>query len=309
MVLRLAFMGTPQFSVPVLQALAAAGHDIAAVYSQPPRPAGRRGLGLTRSPVHCEAERLGLPVHTPVSLRSAEEQARFRDLRLDAAVVVAYGLLLPQAVLQAPRHGCLNAHASLLPRWRGAAPIQRAIMAGDAETGIMIMQMDAGLDTGPIALTEKIAIAEDMTADAVQERLAGLAAGLMVRAVHDLEHGRLRLVAQSGDGVTYAHKISKQETRIDWDRPALEVHKHVCGLSSFPGAWCEMDIAGKRERVKVLATRAVAGPAGRPGHFDAQSCTVACRQGAVALLQLQKAGGKPLAVQDFMRGATVTAVF
>jgi len=309
MALRLAFMGTPEFSVPVLGALVAAGHDIAAVYSRPPRPAGRRGLGLTRSPVQREAERLGLPVCTPASLRSAEEQTRFRALGLDAAVVVAYGLLLPDDVLHAPRFGCFNAHASLLPHWRGAAPVQRAIMAGDDETGIMVMQMDAGLDTGPVAMAKKIAIGQDMTAGELHDRLSRAGAGLMVRAMADLEHGRLVFVPQSMDGVTYAHKISAEETRIDWDRPATVVHKHICGLSSVPGAWCEMEIAGRRERVKILETRLADGGTGKAGRLDPQSLIVACRDGAVLLARLQKAGGRPLEMQEFMRGAAVTAVF
>lgn len=309
MALRLAFMGTPAFSVPILKALAAAGHDIAAVYSQPPRPAGRRGLDITKSPVQHEAEALGLPVHTPKTLRTAEEQARFSALSLDAAVVVAYGLLLPEAVLHAPRFGCFNAHASLLPRWRGAAPIQRAIMAGDAETGMMIMQMDEGLDTGPVALTEKVAIGQDMTSGELHDCLSQVGAGLMVRAMADLQQGRLVLAPQSEEGVTYAHKITKEETRIDWDKPAAVVHRHICGLSPFPGAWCEMDIADRRERVKVLGARLAGRPAGKGGSFDPKTLAVACRDGAVLLTRLQKAGSKPLDAQDFIRGAAITAVY
>jgi len=309
MALRLAFMGTPEFSVPVLNALVAAGHEIAVVYSRPPRPAGRRGLDLIKSPVQREAEKLGLPVHTPVTLRNTEEQFRFKAFSLDAAVVVAYGLLLPEEVLRAPRHGCFNAHASLLPRWRGAAPVQRAIMAGDDETGMMIMQMDAGLDTGPVAMVKKTAIDQDITAGALHDRLSLIGAGLMVRAMADLEQGSLILVPQSEGGVTYAQKITKEETRIDWDRPAMAVHKHICGLSPFPGAWCEMEIAGRRKRVKVLETRLFAGCMDKACHFDPQFLTVSCRDGAVLLTRLQKAGGKPLDAQEFMRGAAVTAVF
>lgn len=309
MTLRIAFMGTPDFSVPLLRALADAGHEIAAVYCQPPRPAGRRGLEVTRSPVQQAAEAYGLPVYTPRSLRSEEEQARFQALALDVAVVAAYGLLLPKAVLDAPRHGCFNAHASLLPRWRGAAPIQRAVMAGDTETGMMIMKMDEGLDTGAVACVEKVAIGQDMTAGELHDRLSQVAAGLMVQAMAALEAGRLKLVAQSAQGVTYAQKISKEETRIDWRQPAMAVHKHICGLSPFPGAWCEMDIAGKKERVKILQSQLVKGGKGRAGQIDLESLTVCCADGAVKLVRLQRAGGKPLDGSAFIRGAPVKAVF
>ena len=243
MALRIAFMGTPEFSVPVLRALHDDGHNVVAVYSQPPRPAGRRGLELTPSPVEQAARSLGLPVHTPKSLKSAEEQQRFADLDLDVAVVVAYGLLLPKAILDAPRYGCFNGHASLLPRWRGAAPIQRAIMAGDKTTGMMVMKMDEGLDTGPIALTKTIAIEPEMTAGELHDALSQLAAPLMVDAMEQLEKGTLQLTPQSEQGVLYASKISKDEARIDWSKPALELQKTICGLSPFPGSWCEMEIA------------------------------------------------------------------
>ncbi|RCL00761.1 MAG: methionyl-tRNA formyltransferase [Candidatus Tokpelaia sp. JSC189] len=310
MALRLAFMGTSVFSVPILKALVAAGHDIVAVYSQPPRSAGRRGLDITKSPVQHEAEMLRLTVHTPRTLRNTEEQARFRALSLDAIIAVAYGLLLPRDVLDAPRFGCFNAHASLLPRWRGAAPIQRAIMAGDTETGIMIMQMDEGFDTGPVALAEKVAIGQDMTAGELHDRLSQVAADLMVKAMADLEQGRLLLTPQREESVTYAYKISKEETRIDWGKPATVVYRHICGLSPFPGAWCEMDIAGRRERVKILGAHLAAGqPVGRPSSFDPLTLAVSCCDGALLLTRLQKAGGRSLDVQDFIRGATVTAVY
>jgi len=307
--LRIAFMGTPDFSVLLLHALVDAGHEIAAVYCQPPRPAGRRGLELTKSPVQQAAEGLGLPVYTPHSLRGEEEQARFQALGLDVAVVAAYGLLLPKAVLDAPCYGCFNAHASLLPRWRGAAPVQRAIMAGDTETGMMIMKMDEGLDTGAVACAEKVAIGQDMTAGELHDRLSRVAADLMVQALAALEAGRLELFEQSRRGVTYAHKISKEETRIDWHKPAMAVHKHICGLSPFPGAWCEMDITGKKERVKILQSQFVQDVQGKAGQIDPESLMVFCADGAVKLVRLQRAGSKPLDERAFMRGASVKAVF
>src|SRR5690606_16876340 len=247
MPLRLIFMGTPEFSVPTLRALAATGHEIAAVYTQPPRPAGRRGLELTKSPVHEAAEELGIPVRTPQSLKSTEEQEVFRTLDADAAVVVAYGLLLPRPILEGTRLGAYNGHASLLPRWRGAAPIQRAIMAGDRETGMMIMKMDEGLDTGPIALTEKVTIGSEMTAGELHDRLKEVGARLMVEAMAKLEEGTLNLTPQGSQGAIYARKIDKSESRIVWSRAAGEVHNHIRGLSPFPGAWCGMRIGGREE--------------------------------------------------------------
>lgn len=306
MALRLVFMGTPDFSVPILRALVKAGHDIAAVYSQPPRPAGRRGLELTPSPIQKAAEELNIPVFTPKSLKSVEEQQKFAALRADAAVVVAYGLLLPKAVLEAPRLGCYNGHASLLPRWRGAAPIQRAIMAGDSETGMMIMKMDEGLDTGPIALTKKIAITADMTAGELHDILSNAGATLMVDAMAKLESGTLTITPQPQEGVTYAAKISKEETRIDWAEPALMVQKKICGLSPFPGSWCEMDINGKTERIKLLG--ATLSTQKMTAAFDPETMTVRCADGAVTLTRLQRAGGKALGVSEFVRGATITAV-
>lgn len=302
MALRVVFMGTPDFSVATLRALAEAGHDIVAVYTQPPRAAGRRGLELTPSPVQREAERLGIAVYTPVSLKSEAEQAAFRALDADVAVVVAYGLLLPKPILDAPRIGCLNGHASLLPRWRGAAPIQRAIMAGDAETGMMIMKMEQGLDTGPVGLVEKLAIDPDMTAGDLHDRLMAAGAGLMVEALARLETGTLTFVEQAAEGVTYAAKIAKTETRIDWTRPADAVHNHIRGLSPFPGGWCEATIGGRVERLKLLRST-VADGMGEPGGILDDRLTVACGSGAVRLVEVQRAGGRPVTAQEFLRGA------
>lgn len=301
MPLRVVYMGTPDYAVPTLAAIAGAGHEIAAVYSQPPRPAGRRGLELTPSPVHREAERRGLAVRTPTSLKSPEAQADFAALGADVAVVVAYGLLLPRAVLETPRLGCYNGHASLLPRWRGAAPIQRAIMAGDRETGVMIMKMDAGLDTGPVALTRRIGIGPDMTGGELHDQLSKLTAQAMADALAGLEAGDLPLVPQPDDGVTYAAKIDKAETRIDWSRPAAEIHNRIRGLSPFPGAWAE--ISG--ERIKLLAA-ALADGSGQPGEAIDDQLTIACGQGAVRLTHVQRAGGKPMATADFLRGTAIS---
>ncbi|MER9423320.1 methionyl-tRNA formyltransferase [Mesorhizobium sp. M0317] len=309
MPLRVIFMGTPEFSVPVLRAIAEAGHEIAAVYTQPPRAAGRRGLELTPSPVQREAERLGIEVRTPLSLKGEAEQAAFQALRADVAVVVAYGLLLPKAILEAPRLGCLNGHASLLPRWRGAAPIQRAIMAGDVETGMMVMRMEEGLDTGPVALVEKCAIEPDMTAGDLHDRLMNIAATLMVEALSRLETNTLASTLQAADGVTYARKIDKSETRVDWTRPAAEVHNHIRGLSPFPGAWCEADIGGRTERLKLLRSTLSEGTLsesmGESGGILDDRLTVACRSGAVRLVEVQRAGGKPAAAKEFLRGAKI----
>ena len=309
MALRIAFMGTPEFSVPVLRALHDAGHNVVAVYSQPPRPAGRRGLELTPSPVEQAARSLGLPVHTPKSLKSAEEQQRFADLDLDVAVVVAYGLLLPKAILDAPHYGCFNGHASLLPRWRGAAPIQRAIMAGDKNTGMMVMKMDEGLDTGPIALTKTIAIEPEMTAGELHDVLSQLAAPLMVDAMEQLEKGTLQLTPQSEQGVLYASKISKDEARIDWSKPALELQKTICGLSPFPGSWCEMEIAGKRERVKLLGAKYIDNQSLGIGHIEPDSLIIHCKDGRLQITRLQKSGGKALDSKTFLHGFHVSAVY
>ncbi|RWO07775.1 MAG: methionyl-tRNA formyltransferase [Mesorhizobium sp.] len=302
MPLRVIFMGTPEFSVPTLRAIADAGHEIEAVYTQPPRAAGRRGLELTPSPVQREAERLGLEVRTPVSLKSDAEQQAFRALRADVAVVVAYGLLLPKPILEAPRLGCLNGHASLLPRWRGAAPIQRAIMAGDTETGMMVMRMEEGLDTGPVAMAEKCAIGPDMTAGELHDRLMHIGAALMAEALARLERDALTFTPQATEGVTYAKKIDKAETRVDWTRPAGEVHDHIRGLSPFPGAWCEIEIGGRLERLKLLRSTLSQG-AGEPGGILDDRLTVACGSGAIRLVEVQRAGGRPIAAQEFLRGA------
>jgi len=302
MSLRVIFMGTPDFAAETLRAIHRAGHEIAAVYSQPPRPAGRRGLELTKSPVQRAAEELGLEVRTPVSLKGEVEQDAFSALSADVAVVVAYGLILPQAILEGTRLGAFNLHASLLPRWRGAAPIQRAIMAGDAETGVMVMKMDAGLDTGPVALTARVPIDPQMTAGDLQDSMMTRGAGLMVEALAKLEAGSLSLTRQTDEGATYAAKIAKAETRIDWSRPARAVHDHIRGLSPFPGAWCEMDFSGKPERVKVLRAAAADGE-GAPGTLLDDQLTVACGRGAVRLTELQRAGGKALSAVDFLRGS------
>jgi methionyl-tRNA formyltransferase len=302
MSLRVIFMGTPDFSVPTLRALAAAGHAVVAVYTQPPRPAGRRGLDVTPSPVQRAAEELGVAVRSPVSLKGEPEQAAFRDLSADVAVVVAYGLLLPRAILEGTRLGCYNGHASLLPRWRGAAPIQRAIMAGDTRTGMMVMKMDVGLDTGPVALTSELAIGVNETSGELHDRLMQAGAPLMVEAMASLEAGNLDLKPQAEHGVTYARKIDKAETRIDWRRPAAEVHNAIRGLSPFPGAWCEAEIGGRTERLKVLRTEQRT-ESGQPGEVLDDHLTIACAEGSVRLVELQKAGGKPVGADEFLRGA------
>jgi methionyl-tRNA formyltransferase len=306
MPLRIIFMGTPDFSVPVLRALHAAGHEIVAAYSQPPRPAGRRGLELTPSPVHQAAEALGIPVLTPLNFKAAEDAERFCAFEADVAVVVAYGLLLPVAILQGTRLGCYNGHASLLPRWRGAAPIQRAIMAGDKQTGMMVMKMDKGLDTGPVALTQIVPIPLDMTAGELHDRLSETGAALMVESMAKLEKGDLPLVPQPDEGVLYAAKISKEETRIDFARDGMDVHNHIRGLSPFPGAWFEADISGKPERIKVLRSEP-ADSQGEAGTVLDDQLSIACGTDAVRLSRLQKAGGKALDAADFLRGTAITA--
>ncbi|MGN7868877.1 methionyl-tRNA formyltransferase [Paracoccus sp. 22332] len=289
--MRVIFMGTPDFSLPALRAIAAR-HELAAVYSQPPRAAGR-GQRPRPSAVQAAAEELGIKVRTPLRLRDADEQAAFSALGADVAVVAAYGLILPQPVLEAPRFGCLNIHASLLPRWRGAAPIHRAVMAGDAETGVAIMQMEAGLDTGPVLAEARTAIgAEETTAD-LHDRLAAMGAGLIVDVLDRLP---LPAVPQPEKGVTYAAKIDKAEARVDWTRPAAEVDRLIRGLSPFPGAWCE--IGG--ERVKLLRSRMAAGQ-GRPGQV-LDGFTVACGSGAVEVLEAQRSGKKPMAAGELLHG-------
>ena len=299
--LRLAFMGTPDFAVPTLLALAAAGHEIVAVYTRAPKPAGR-GMDVQPSPVEREARRLGLPVLTPSTLKSAEAQAEFRALDADAAVVAAYGLILPKPILEAPRLGCFNVHASLLPRWRGAAPINRAIMTGDATSGVTIMQMDEGLDTGALAMAERVAIAADMTAGDLHDVLARLGADLMPRALAALERGSLKLMPQPQAGVSYAAKIAKDETRIAWAKPAHQVHNHIRGLSPFPGAWFELGGV----RIKALRSTGAEGR-GVPGSVLDDRLTVACGDGAVRLIQVQRAGKQPMQAEDFLRGTPVKA--
>ena len=304
MSLRIIFMGTPEFSVPTLMEIIGQGHDVVACYSQPPRPAGR-GMELKKSPVHEAAETVGIPVYTPQSLKDAAEQQAFAELDADVAVVVAYGLLLPKAILDAPREGCLNLHASLLPRWRGAAPINRAIMAGDAETAVQVMRMEEGLDTGPVCMSETVAIDPHMTAGDLLDRLSALGGDLMVRALAALSRGALTEMPQSAEGVTYASKLSKSETRIDWTGDAKSVHDHIRGLSPFPGAWCEITVGGKSERLKVLKSAAVADISAVAGEVVSVegAPVIACGSGAVRLVQVQRAGKKPMAAAEFLRGA------
>src|SRR6187402_409139 len=274
MSLRLIFMGTPDFAVPTLLELVAHGHEVVAVYTRAPKPAGR-GMKLQPTPVEQEARRLGIPVLTPTTLKTPEALEEFRAHNADAAVVVAYGMILPQAILDAPPLGCFNLHASLLPRWRGAAPINRAIMAGDAESGVMVMKMDVGLDTGDVAMAERLPNTDTMTAADLHDALAPLGADLMVRAMGALERGRLGLTPQSDVGVTYAAKIDKAEARIDWSRPARAVLRHIHGLSPFPGAWCEMPIEDESVRVKILRCALADGKAA-PGELLDGQLTVAC---------------------------------
>jgi methionyl-tRNA formyltransferase len=300
MPLRLIFMGTPEFAVPTLRALAAQGHEVAAVYSRAAKPAGR-GMKLQPTPVAIEAARLGIPVNTPTTLKTPEALQQFQAFAADAAVVVAYGMILPQSILDAPRLGCFNLHGSLLPRWRGAAPINRAIMEGDTESGVMVMKMDAGLDTGDVAMAERIALSDGVTAGDLHDALATLGAELMVRAMGALERGALRLSKQSDVGVTYAAKIDKAEARIDWNRPARAVLRHIHGLSPFPGAWCEMPIDGEAVRLKILRCELVDGK-GAPGELLDDRLTIACGDGAIRMVELQRAGKAPMQAKDFLRG-------
>ena len=301
MALRLVFMGTPEFAVPTLVEIIGAGHEVVAVYTRPPQPGGRRGLALTPSPVAREAERFKIPVLTPATLRDAKAADAMRAHGAETAVVVAYGIILPKSILEAFPLGCFNVHASLLPRWRGAAPIQRAIMAGDKETGATIMKMDEGLDTGPIALAERVPIGGDATAGEIQVTLARAGADVMLRALAALEKNALQLKPQGSTGVTYADKINKSETRIDWSKPWQQVHDHCRGLSPFPGAWFEAPAIG---RVKVLRTTKGAG-AGQPGHALDDHLTIACGEGAVRLIELQRAGRQPMGAEEFLRGTPV----
>jgi methionyl-tRNA formyltransferase len=305
MPLRLIFMGTPDFAVPTLLELVAHGHEIAAVYTRAAKPAGR-GMKLQPTPVEQEARRLGIDVLTPATLKTPEALEAFRGHNADAAVVVAYGMILPRAILDAPPLGCFNLHGSLLPRWRGAAPINRAIMEGDACSGVMVMKMDAGLDTGDVAMAERLPITDVMTTTDLHDALAPLGADLMVRAMGALERGRLQLTKQSEQGVTYAAKIDKAEARIDWNRPAHAVLRHIHGLSPFPGAWCEAPIEGAPARLKILRCELI-DRAGDPGEVLDAQLTVACAQGAIRVLELQRAGKAPMKAEEFLRGTPVKA--
>jgi methionyl-tRNA formyltransferase len=300
MPLRLIFMGTPDFAVPTLLELVAHGHEISAVYTRAPKPAGR-GMKLQPTPIEQEARRLGVPVLTPTTLKTEEAQSEFRSHNADAAVVVAYGMILPQAILDAPKLGCFNLHASLLPRWRGAAPINRAVMSGDAETGVMVMKMDVGLDTGDVAMAERLTITDRMTASDAHDALARLGADLMVRAMAALERGALQLTKQGEGGVTYAAKIEKAEAKIDWNRPAHGVLRHIHGLSPFPGAWSEVAVDGEAVRVKILRCEPARGT-GAPGTLLDDQLTIACSDGAIRIVELQRAGKAPMKSAEFLRG-------
>lgn len=307
--LRIVFMGTPDFAVPTLAAISAAGHSIAAVYSQPPRPAGR-GLQQQKSPVHHFADGLAVPVLTPRTLRDEPARAQFQAHHADAAVVVAYGLILPKPVLDAPRHGCFNLHGSALPRWRGAAPIQRAIMAGDRETAAAIMRMDEGLDTGPVCASTPIAIGSDMTAGDLHDIMAARGAALMVETLAALERGALSCTPQPQDGVTYAGKIDKGEARIDWMRPAAEVHNKVRGLAPWPGSYFEVVQGGRTERIKVLRTTLVRSPlpqGSSPGTLLDGDGLVACADAAIRLVEVQRAGRRPMSAAELLRGFALAA--
>lgn len=305
MSLRVIFMGTPDFAVPTLTEIIGQGHEVVSCYTRAPAQAGR-GLDLKPSPVHVAAERFGIPVFTPKSLKGEEAAQIIASHEADVAVVVAYGMILPQNILDIPELGCLNLHASLLPRWRGAAPIQRAVMAGDAESGVCVMKMEAGLDTGPVGMVETLAIDPDMTAGELHDRLAPLGADLMVRALAALGRGALQFTPQAEEGMTYASKITNAECKLSWARPAQQVHDLVRGLSPFPGAYAEVDLGKGPERLKVLRT-ARAGGAAEPGTLLDDEGTVACEVGAVKLLQVQRAGGRPVSGAEFLRGARLSA--
>lgn len=303
--MRIVFLGTPEFAVPTFTELVARGHEVVAVYTRPPAAAGR-GMAARRSPVHEAAEKFGIVVHHPNTLRGEDAAETFRAHAADVAVVVAYGLILPKAILDAPAQGCLNLHASLLPRWRGAAPIHRAIMAGDSETGVMVMKMEEGLDTGPVGLAERVAIDENATTGELHDQLSLLGGDLMTRALSALDRGSLSFTPQAAEGVTYANKIDKSESRIDWSKPARDVHNHVRGLSPYPGAWFEMEIDGKPVRVKVLRSLLASGN-GKPGSVLDDALTIAAGEGAVKLLEVQRAGAKAMSAEEFLRGAKLGA--
>jgi methionyl-tRNA formyltransferase len=297
-------MGTPEFAVPVLAGIIAQGHSVTAVYTRAEKPGGRRGLEPAPSPVHVAARRFGIEVVAPRTLRSGDAVAILPEFDPDVVVVAAYGLILPRALLDVPAKGCLNLHASLLPRWRGAAPIERAIMAGDLETGVMVMRMEEGLDTGPVALNERIAIGPDANAGEIRDKLAHIGAGLMTRALAMLEHGELAFAPQAEEGVTYARKVDKAEARIDWTRLASEVHNLIRGLAPFPGAFFEADLGKGLERVKVFRTR-IADGAGTPGRVLDGFLTIACGEGALRVLEVQRSGKAPMPAGDFLRGARI----
>lgn len=298
--MRIVFMGTPEFAVPTLTEIVARGHEVVAVYTRAPKPAGR-GQAERKSPIHLAAEGFGIEVRTPKSLRNEAEQIAFAALGADVGVVVAYGLILPKPILDAPRLGCLNLHGSLLPRWRGAAPIQRAVLAGDARTGAMVMQMDEGLDTGPVGLVDEMPIGPDMTAGELHDKMMRVGADLMVRALAALERGSLTFTPQREDGVTYAKKIEKSETRIDWSKPATEVHNLIRGMSPFPGAWFELELGGVPTRIKVLRSTLATGQ-GAPGTI-LPDLTIACGDGAVRLVSVQREGKGAMDSAAFLRGA------
>ena len=298
--MKIIFMGTPDFAVPTLTEIVSAGHEVVAVYTRAPKPAGR-GQAERKSPIHLAAENFGIPVRTPKTLRNTDEQAAFAALEADVGIIVAYGLILPKPILDAPRLGCLNLHGSLLPRWRGAAPIQRAVLAGDARTGVMVMQMDEGLDTGPVALIDEMPIGPDMTTGELHDRMMLVGADLMGRALAALERGSLTFTPQTEAGLTYAKKIEKAETRIDWSKPAQEVHNLIRGMSPFPGAWFELELNGAPVRIKALRSTLATGQ-GAPGALF-PGLTIACGEGAVRLTLVQREGKSALDAATFLRGA------
>ncbi len=300
--MKIIFMGTPDFAVPTLTEIVSAGHEVMAVYTRAPKPAGR-GQAERKSPIHLAAEGFGIPVHTPKTLRNEAEQIAFAALGADVGIVVAYGLILPKPILEAPRLGCLNLHGSLLPRWRGAAPIQRAVLAGDARTGVMVMQMDEGLDTGPVALADEMPIGPDMTTGELHDKMMLVGADLMGRALAALERSSLTFTPQPEAGVTYAKKIEKAEARIDWSRPAAEVHNLIRGMSPFPGAWFELELGGAPVRVKALRSTLADGQ-GAPGTI-LPDLTIACGSGAVRLVSVQREGKSAMDAATFLRGAGV----
>jgi methionyl-tRNA formyltransferase len=302
--MRMIFMGTPNFACPTLRSMSQHGHEVIAVYSRPPKPVGR-GMRNQVSPVHALANDFGIPVFTPLTFRAEEAVTAFRSHQADIAVVVAYGVILPPSILAAPHHGCLNLHGSLLPRWRGAAPIQRCIMAGDRESGMVVMRMEQALDSGPVAMVERVAISDEMNAGELQDKLASLGAELMVRALVALENGSLHFTAQTQEGITYAAKIDQKDRRIDWARSASIVHNQIRGLSPVPGAFFEADLGRGRERIKVLRTRPQAA-SGTPGEVLDDHLTVACREGSLTILEVQRAGRVTMTAAEFLRGTPVS---